>query len=238
MHGITLRKIRGCIQKFPDWVIMKYTLTFGITRWEATWRVIAAKLTRLTHKIAVQLHVVAESCTICSSRSRRPVRKLLNNPHIGLNGTLRHGKWNVMWCQHEANWDCWPHIRVQWSRWLCLLAVNEINMRPQRLASLENPFGLTSEATFHSEKRCYIWEKWLSGTGVRSYCQGAIRRGSLGGYKRIHGLHYHRMYGKFILWGEHSVSNGIAKGLLKCGLGLASYVVVPLFESLIYFSTS
>jgi hypothetical protein len=38
----------------------------------------AAKLTRRTHKIAIQLHLVAESCTICSSRSRRPVRKLLD----------------------------------------------------------------------------------------------------------------------------------------------------------------
>jgi hypothetical protein len=37
-----------------------------------------AKLTRLTHKIAIQLHLVAESCTICSSRSRRPVRKILD----------------------------------------------------------------------------------------------------------------------------------------------------------------
>jgi hypothetical protein len=35
-----------------------------------------AKLTRLTHKIAIQLHLVAESCTIRSSLSRRPVRKL------------------------------------------------------------------------------------------------------------------------------------------------------------------
>jgi len=25
-------------------------------------------------------HLVAESCTICSSRSRRPVRKLLDTP--------------------------------------------------------------------------------------------------------------------------------------------------------------
>jgi hypothetical protein len=38
----------------------------------------AAKLTRLTHQIAIQLHLVAERCTICSSRSRRPVRKLLD----------------------------------------------------------------------------------------------------------------------------------------------------------------
>jgi len=35
-----------------------------------------AKLTRLTHKIAIQLHLVAESCTVGSSCSRRPVRKL------------------------------------------------------------------------------------------------------------------------------------------------------------------
>jgi hypothetical protein len=39
-----------------------------------------AKLSRLTHKITVQLHLVADSCTIRSSRSRRPVRKLLDTP--------------------------------------------------------------------------------------------------------------------------------------------------------------
>jgi hypothetical protein len=39
-----------------------------------------ANLTRLTHKIAIQLHLVVESCTICSSRSRLPVRKLLDAP--------------------------------------------------------------------------------------------------------------------------------------------------------------
>jgi len=40
----------------------------------------AAKLTRLTHKIAIQLHLVTEMCNICSSRSRKPVRKLLDTP--------------------------------------------------------------------------------------------------------------------------------------------------------------
>jgi len=40
----------------------------------------AAKLTRLTHEIAIQLHMAAESCTICNSLSRRPVRKLLDIP--------------------------------------------------------------------------------------------------------------------------------------------------------------
>jgi hypothetical protein len=71
--------VRGCIQKFPDWVD-KYTLAKINTRWEAIRSVMAAKLTRLTHKIAIELHVVAESCTICSSRSRRSIRKLLDTP--------------------------------------------------------------------------------------------------------------------------------------------------------------
>jgi len=29
-----------------------------------------AELAKLTHKIVIQLHLLAESCTICSSRSR------------------------------------------------------------------------------------------------------------------------------------------------------------------------
>jgi hypothetical protein len=56
------------------------------------------KLTRLTHKIAIQLHLVGESCTIFSSRSRRPVRKLLYTPSyiyrmISLLICIRH--WNL-----------------------------------------------------------------------------------------------------------------------------------------------
>jgi len=39
-----------------------------------------AKLTRLIYKIAIQPNLVAESCTICSSRSKRTVRKLLDTP--------------------------------------------------------------------------------------------------------------------------------------------------------------
>jgi hypothetical protein len=41
-------------------------------------KVTVAKLTRLTHKIAIKLHLMAESYSICSSRSGRPVRKLLD----------------------------------------------------------------------------------------------------------------------------------------------------------------
>jgi len=40
----------------------------------------AAKLTRLANKIAIQLHLVAESSTICSSCSRQPVWKVLDTP--------------------------------------------------------------------------------------------------------------------------------------------------------------
>jgi hypothetical protein len=39
------------------------------------------KLTRLTHKIVIQLRLVAESCIIYSSRSRRPVQKLWIHLH-------------------------------------------------------------------------------------------------------------------------------------------------------------
>jgi hypothetical protein len=66
-----LKLYEGVSKSFRTESITKYTLTFGITCWEAAQRVMAAKLTRLTHKIAAQLHLVAESCNICSSRSRR-----------------------------------------------------------------------------------------------------------------------------------------------------------------------
>jgi hypothetical protein len=70
----------GVSKSFRSESITKYTLTTINTRWETTKRVMAEKFTRLTHKIAIQLHLVAESCTTYSSRSRRPVRKLLDTP--------------------------------------------------------------------------------------------------------------------------------------------------------------
>jgi hypothetical protein len=59
----------GVYKSFRTESITKYTLTTINTRREATQSVMAAKLTILTHKIVIQLHLVAESCTICSSRS-------------------------------------------------------------------------------------------------------------------------------------------------------------------------
>jgi len=48
----------------------------------------AEKLTRLTHKIAIQLHPMADTCTICSYRSRRPNPKLLDTPSYVPSGEL------------------------------------------------------------------------------------------------------------------------------------------------------
>jgi hypothetical protein len=70
-------KYESVSKSFRTESITKYTLTTINTRWEATQRVMAVKLTRLTHKIVIQLQLMAESCTICSCRSRRPVRKCL-----------------------------------------------------------------------------------------------------------------------------------------------------------------
>jgi len=76
--------MRVCIQNFRTETITKYTLTFGVTRWEATQSVTAAKLTRLTHKMAIQLLLVAESCIIFCSRFRRPVQKFWVHSHMFL----------------------------------------------------------------------------------------------------------------------------------------------------------
>jgi hypothetical protein len=79
LGAISVKNVWGCIQTFSDYVDNGIKKTTN-TRWEATKRVMAAKLIRLTHKIAIQLYLVAESCTTCSSRSRRPVRRLLDTP--------------------------------------------------------------------------------------------------------------------------------------------------------------
>jgi hypothetical protein len=80
-----------------------------------TQRVMAAKLTRLTHKVSIQLHLVAESCTICSSRSRRPVRKLFVTPRISMKpshscflisqGFNNNCPWNRTWTTFRSKED-------------------------------------------------------------------------------------------------------------------------------------
>jgi hypothetical protein len=68
----------GVSKSFWTESITDYMLTTINTRSETTQRVMVTKLTKLTHNIAIQLHLVAESSTICSSRSRRSVRTLLD----------------------------------------------------------------------------------------------------------------------------------------------------------------
>jgi hypothetical protein len=92
--------LRGYIQNFRSEFITKYTLTTINTRWEAAQRVMAAKFTRLTHKIAIKLQLVAESCTICCSRSRRSVRKLLDIPFYAV---LRLSPLS------RSTWHCFCH---------------------------------------------------------------------------------------------------------------------------------
>jgi hypothetical protein len=60
----------------------------------------AAKFTRLTHNIAIQLHLVAESCTICISRTRRPVRKLLDTPSYKTSEKVKTRKSIKLWLEN------------------------------------------------------------------------------------------------------------------------------------------
>jgi len=52
----------------------------------------------MTHKTVIQLHVVAESWTICSSYSRQPVWKLLDTPSYILSPpTASKQAWELSW---------------------------------------------------------------------------------------------------------------------------------------------
>jgi hypothetical protein len=99
----------GVSKSFRTESVTKYTLTTINNRWEATQRVMAAELTRLTHEIAIQLHLEAESCTICSSRSRRPVRKLSDT--LSYSKTPEHLDSDSFY----TNWRKWLHPWVVFS---------------------------------------------------------------------------------------------------------------------------
>jgi len=64
-------------------------------------RVIVAKPTRLTHKVAIQLHLGAEGYTICSYLSRHPVRKLLDTPSYVIQCDTKM----VMRCSEGRRWS-------------------------------------------------------------------------------------------------------------------------------------
>jgi hypothetical protein len=88
------------------------------TCWEATRRVMAAKFTRLTHKIAIRLHLVAESCNICNFRFRRQVRKLLDIPSLSVNDDIfcailifyaNWGNHGLLGYSQVSPCKIWPH---------------------------------------------------------------------------------------------------------------------------------
>jgi hypothetical protein len=93
----------------------------------------AAKLTRLTHKIAIQLQIVAKNYTVPSSRFRWPVPELLDTPsyalffplsvltrlHVGGSGfdfLERQGFFVFATASRPALGPTWPLI--QWESWV------------------------------------------------------------------------------------------------------------------------
>jgi hypothetical protein len=95
-----LTQYEGVSKSLRTESIKKSATTINI-RWEVTQRVMAAKLIRLTHKTAIQLHLLAESCIICSSSSRRPVRKLLDTPSYRLTERVIKNNWSPQQTQTE-----------------------------------------------------------------------------------------------------------------------------------------
>jgi hypothetical protein len=141
-----LRHIWRCTQKFLDWVIKKKKKTTINTCWEATQSVIVAKLTRLTHKIVILLHLVAESCTICSSHSMWPVRKLLDTPSYGSfklhrcyfpYGKVTESCEKKLVCHFYLTYKCVTLLPAS-SIWLFL---NNIQVQCQKLITTE-PWGM------------------------------------------------------------------------------------------------
>jgi hypothetical protein len=70
--------LRGCIQKFSDWVdkeIKAYNYKHSLRR---NTKGYDGKTHYTDSHNMIKLHLVADNSTICSSRSRRLVRKLLD----------------------------------------------------------------------------------------------------------------------------------------------------------------
>jgi len=65
----------------------------------------AAKFTRLTHKIATQLHLVVQSWTICSSRSRWSVWKLLYTTSYFCGHFITNQNYHVGYSNRDVFWS-------------------------------------------------------------------------------------------------------------------------------------
>jgi hypothetical protein len=116
----------------------------------------ATKLTRLTHKIAIQLHQVAKSCTICNSRFRRPVRKLLDT-------TLVSRFILVLWVQHHveigrttyrncSTMNCESHKFQIYSNFIIFCIIDKIYLS---VSYLTTPCKLGMDHGSFEENPCY-----------------------------------------------------------------------------------
>jgi hypothetical protein len=133
------------------------------TRWESTQRVTATKGTILTHNIAIQLHLVAKSCTICSSRSRRPVRKLLDT----------HSCFEQRNTKYELQWP-WsrPTLNEGIGNCISIAAVQNYVCTSNRVKWIECLQTALSQ-------RCISFEIWIP---AKRKCQKA-KRSQIGHFK-------------------------------------------------------
>jgi hypothetical protein len=128
----------------------------------------AAKLTRLTHKMVAQLHLVAQNCTIYSSRSRRPVRKLLDTLSYSDQLTEKTKTVNktVMLGAHiwisNLTWSAKTIRAFQWKEWrrcfqvtlirLCLF-IHDLSRTSNVLQLLQIPSGENSIHIYQRKSR-------------------------------------------------------------------------------------
>jgi len=81
--------MRGCIQKFPDSVDNETYAYNNKHSLRSNTKDYGGRTHRTNSQNSDKLHLVAESCIICSSHSRRPVRKLLDTLFYTLHSPFR-----------------------------------------------------------------------------------------------------------------------------------------------------
>jgi hypothetical protein len=130
----------------------------------------AVKLTTLTHKIAIQLRLVARSYAVCSSRSRRPVRKLLD--------TFPYKRWAMGWMIEVLVFDSQrglgiflfttasrtvlgpTELPIQWVPGALSLGVKrpgcEADHSPPSSAEVKNAWSCTSTPQYASMAWCLV----------------------------------------------------------------------------------
>jgi hypothetical protein len=154
----------GISKSFQTESITKSTTTNS--RWEATQRVTAEKFTRLTHKITVLLRLVAETCTICSSRCRRPVRKLLDTSSYN----------SLYLCSGLVHWD--PSAPS--GRTVCCARRHVVLTLPNRCAMLGTDISLHRYWHNDSIHLCGGDANYDSSTRIRNRCSSVGIVTSLG----------------------------------------------------------